>query len=152
MPKRTNDFQELVDLIHRALVPKGAKIGSSVMLPSSTGDMREIDVLIESDIGPYCIKIAVEAKDHNRKLDVTEIDNLIGKYTDGKLNINKIIIVSRSGFTDLAYKKAVNSHLDIELKTLKEAKEISWDDKIPQDIILNIPPHLLDIKLSGFNS
>ncbi len=33
MPKRCNDFQDLVTLIQEALVPQGAKVTPSAMVP-----------------------------------------------------------------------------------------------------------------------
>lgn len=81
MPKRSNSFQDLVTLIQEALVPLGATVTPSAMVPSKTsGNLREIDVLIETAVGPYSIRIAVEVKDEGRKLDATRIETIIGKY------------------------------------------------------------------------
>jgi len=146
MPQRTNDFQQLVDLLQRALAPKGAKITSSAMVPGSqSGNLREIDVLIETKVGPYNMKIAVEAKDHKRKLNVNDIEALIGKYFSGDIHVNHVVIVAHRGFTVGAQKKAAANN--IELKTLAEANKEDWNTKIPQIINFKIEPHILGIQL-----
>jgi hypothetical protein len=73
MPKRTNDFQQLVHMIQLAFAPTGAKVTESVL-----DHTREIDVLIEAPVGPYHVKIAVEAKDQKRPLDVSVIEEMVG--------------------------------------------------------------------------
>jgi Restriction endonuclease len=120
MPKRCNDFQDLVTLIQEALVPQGAKVTPSAMVPGpNSGTLREIDILIETPVGPYDIKIAVEAKDEGRKMDATKIETIIGKYRGrGSLVVNKVVVVAHRGFTEEAMNRARDE--DIELLTLDE--------------------------------
>jgi hypothetical protein len=81
MPQRTNEFQNLVSLIQKALAPKSAKVTDSAMVEvDGLGTLREVDVLIEGAFGPYTIKIAVEATDRGRKLTLQQFDSLVGKY------------------------------------------------------------------------
>jgi hypothetical protein len=122
MPQRTNDFQQLVALVHRALAPTGAKITESALVPvPGLGGVREIDILMESECGSYHIKMAIEAKDHRRKLDNTDIDEIIGKYRGvAGIPVDKIVIVSHRGFNNRAIARAKMEN--IELMTLAEAK------------------------------
>ena len=83
--------------------------------------LREIDILIETPIGPYDIKIAVEAKDEGRKLDATKMEAIIGKYRGrGSLLVNKVVVVAHRGFTEESTNRAKDE--DIELMTLDEAQ------------------------------
>ncbi len=140
MPKRSNPFQELVTLIQEALVPLGATVTPSAMVPSKTsGNLREIDVLVETAVGPYSIKIAVEAKDEGRKLDATRIEAIIGKYRgSGALQVNKIVLIARNGFTPEARTRARDE--DIDLLTVNEATACPWCRLVPQSFQLNFPP------------
>jgi len=119
MPKRSNDFQELVDSIHRLFSPTGATITTSAMVASEGGRPREVDILIEfkTDLAiPF--KIAVEAKDHTRPIDAIGVERYIGKYnTRGGINVDKVVIVAHS-FTPAAKKRAVD--LGFSLHTLNE--------------------------------
>jgi hypothetical protein len=99
MPKRTNDFQKLVRLVQQSLVPAGARVTESAMVENQ-GTPREIDVLVELPAGMYRMKIAVEAKDHKRAVDVGVVEQIAAKYRVGDgILVNQVGIVSRSGFT-----------------------------------------------------
>jgi hypothetical protein len=142
MPKRTNNFQQLVYMIQMALAPSGAKITESAIVDG----MREIDVLIESAVGPYSIKIAVEAKDEKRPLDVLTIEQMIGKYQSaGGIPVNKVVIVARNGFTGTAKTRAAQTN--IELFTLDEAKQSDWTKLVPQQMAWRMPPHIDRVEL-----
>src|ERR1035437_2107780 len=126
MPQRTNEFQHLVKLIHQTLAPAGAKVTESaeVSVPGF-GHIREIDVLIESDLSPYRIKVAAEAKDHSRKLNITDIEAIIARYKSAVSPIvDKVVIVSRRGFAKRAVEKARSA--GIELMTLNEVSGSGW--------------------------
>lgn len=101
MPRRTNFFQNLVTLVQQALVPTGAKVLASHMVPGLTpGRTREIDVYIETAIGPYSMRIAVEAKDESRKFDVTSMEEIVGKYRGrNNVSVDKVVVVTHRGFT-----------------------------------------------------
>jgi hypothetical protein len=132
MPQRTNEFQDLVTLIQEALVPVGAKVTASAMVPGpSSGAEREIDILVETQVGPYMIKIAVEAKDEGRKLDATKIEAIIGKYFScGGLSVNKVAVVAHRGFTSEAVVRARD--VGIDLFTISEAQHTCWLGMVPQ--------------------
>ena len=140
MPKRSNSFQDLVTLIQEALAPLGATVTPSAMVPSRTsGNLREIDVLVETSVGPYSIKIAVEAKDERRKLDATKIEAIIGKYRgNGALQVNKIVVIARNDYTPEARTRARDE--DIDLLTVIEATSCQWYRLVPQSFQLNHPP------------
>jgi hypothetical protein len=113
-------------LVQRALAPEGAVVTPSALMETGTqGETREIDVLIETRIGEYRIRIAVEAKDEGRPMDSTKFESIIGKYlVEGGLKVNKIVVVTHHGYYEPVIERA--RRLDIELLTLEEAKQIDW--------------------------
>ena len=135
MPQRTNEYQHLVKLIHQALAPAGAKVTESAMVTApGFGQLREIDVLVESEVNPYRMKIAVEAKDHNRKLNVTDIEAIIGKYKSAVSPIvDKVVVVSRRGFAKHAVEKAKAA--GIELVRLSEISGSELQKMVPHRIV-----------------
>ncbi len=144
MPKRTNDFQDLVSLIQKALAPKGAKVTDSALVGE---DAREIDVLIEGNLGQFRMRVAVEAKDEKRKMDSTKFESILGKYlTDGGIKVNKIVIVTHQGFTGPVIKRA--KVLGVELLTLKQAELKSWRDTIKPSLMFRVQPHVCRVTLS----
>jgi hypothetical protein len=103
MPKRTNDFQELVALVQKALAPDGAVVTESALVEAGCdGETREIDVLIDTKVGEYRIRIAVEAKDEGRPMDSTRFESIIGKYlVEGGVRVNKVAVITHQGFYQL---------------------------------------------------
>lgn len=132
MPIRSNEFQHLITLIEGAIASQGAKvIPSAEITEPSSGAKREVDILIENNVGSHLIRIAIECRNHSRPADVSWIDSLKGKYRD--LSIDKVIAVSKSGFTKQALKKAES--LNIDALTLKQAEEAEWTSFLPQKTV-----------------
>jgi hypothetical protein len=151
MPKRSNSFQDLVALIERALAPVGAKITESAEVSGEDGSTREIDVLLESAIGSYAIRIAVEAKDEARKMDLVKFESIVGKYSKmTQLKIDKVVVVARAGFSKAVIKRAAREN--ITLLTLERAMTADWAS-FPQKVTFRIPPHLAMFEIEPpFNS
>ena len=116
------------------MAPAGATVQESAMIPERTsGTLREIDILIKHSIAGIALHIAVECRDRARKGDVEWIDALIGKYRD--LGIDKVIAVSREGFTSAALKKAQANN--IETRTLEKALRTNWPNQFYRLVLAN---------------
>ena len=127
MPKRTNEFQQLVAYIYSKIAPMGGKVTESAEL-SEDGSVtkREIDILIEHRVAGVEIKIAIECRDRSRDETVEWIDSLVGKYS--RLRVNKVVAVSSSGFSNEAQRKA-STH-GIDTITAEEARQVDWTARI----------------------
>lgn len=122
MPQRSNAFQQLVLLLHEQL-DEGSVVSESAMLKDSrTGELREVDVIIAAEIAGYDIQIGVECVDTTRRAPVTWVEQVWAKHLD--LPTNKLILVSRAGFSPRALKKA--KALGIVAISLDEAREADW--------------------------
>ncbi|MFC9694656.1 hypothetical protein ACFTSF_39280 [Kribbella sp. NPDC056951] len=113
MPKRSNDYQRVVYYIHKHLSPDAVVTESAMLTDSRTGKPREIDVLVEGEVGGYPVRIAIEVRDHKRPADVQWIEQVSGKYES--LPVDKVVVVSRAGFWSTALTKAAS--LGIEALT-----------------------------------
>ena len=122
-------------------------IESALVDVPGMNEPREIDVLIETAIGPYHMKIAVEAKDNRRKLDSTQFESLVGKYfVEGGLKVNKVVIVTHNGFFNPVIQRA--KQLGVELLTLSEAKDVDWSKFQPSIKPFQTFPRICDIEVS----
>ena len=147
MPKRTNPFQALIKHVAQQLAPSGVAVRESIELeelgvPSPA--KREIDVVLELDGGVTKTRIALDCRDHGRPSSIQWVDELIGKYRN--LPIDKVIAVSRSGFTQTARKKAALN--GIELLTLDEATEHPWPAEFVKLGVLRLKHHMEIKKIS----
>jgi restriction endonuclease len=123
MPPRSNSFQRLILLIEASLAPIGARIIESLMLRDLvSGHLREIDIAIDIPSGPRTIRVALECRDHKRPASVQWINELTGKYMH--LPVDRIVAVSRSGFTKSARDKA--AAVKIDLLTFEDAPNFDW--------------------------
>lgn len=85
---------------------------------------RQIDVLISGDIAGNKIRIVVDGKLFNKKVDVKAVDSFIGFVRD--VGAHKGILVSQRGFTEAAIQRAYNDELDIELDILSFEELKAW--------------------------
>jgi hypothetical protein len=69
-----------------------------------TGNKREVDVCIETEVAGHAVLISLECRDSARKQTVEWVDQMHGKHSS--LPTNQLVLVSRSGFTRNAIKKA----------------------------------------------
>src|SRR5215210_7497541 len=126
MPKRTNEFQQLMHYIYGQIVPEGATVTESAFLKERDSDSeREVDILIEHEIAGTTVRIAVECRDRSRSDSIEWIDSLIGKYRD--LAVDKVIAVNRLGFAERAVQKATANRIDT--RTLEEALDTDWSEE-----------------------
>ena len=124
MPKRTNDFQELIITIYEQITPDYGKVTESGMVyDKDAKTLREVDILIEYRLTHHNFKMMIECRDRSRKDSVEWIDGLIGKSKS--LEVNKVVAVSMKGFTDSAIKKANNNGIDT--LSIDEAVEKDWE-------------------------
>ena len=125
MPKRTNEFQELIATVYAQIVPEGGKVtGSGMVHDRDAGVLREVDILIEYRYAHHDQKIAIECRDRSRKDSVEWIDSLIGKIKS--LSVNKLVAVSKEGFTDSARTKAAAHNIDV--LTVEQAIDTDWEN------------------------
>lgn len=86
-------------------------------IPNRKGTKRELDILIKSVVNNSKIQIAIECKDHKRKIGEPSIEAFKSKC-DSIPNINKKIFVSAKGFSKGAIDAAKD--YDIDLYRLEE--------------------------------
>jgi hypothetical protein len=105
VPKRTNLFQEVVEILHSHMAGD-ATVEASAMLPSrSTGALREVDVVIRAKQAGHDVIVSVEAMGRSRPADRTWVDQMVGKHAD--LPTSKLVLVAQKGFTRDARAAAV---------------------------------------------
>jgi hypothetical protein len=127
MPRRTNEFQQLVTLIQRCLAPEGAIITESALIKDGKDEDREIDILMDTSAGPYRVRVAVEAKDEGRPMDITKFESILGKYfAKGGVPVDQVVVVTHRGFYGPVVNRAKLYGGDVVLLKLSEAKDLDW--------------------------
>jgi hypothetical protein len=121
MPKRTNEFQQLVFLL-QAQLGSGAKVTESKLLTDkTTGHEREVDIVVEDERHGTKVILGIECRGTKAKVHLPDVDQLIETHRN---LTHKLIIVSKAGFTKRALKKAEMSL--VETIQLADATDVDW--------------------------
>ncbi len=102
-----------------------AKVTLNAKLPNRSGNIREIDVLVQAKVNGENIGIAFECKDYKQKVTEPIIDAFSTKCRELP-QVDKGIIVTTSGFTKGAQKEAKSLKIGLYL-----IDELPLDEIIP---------------------
>ena len=96
-------YKQALKKLEKTPLPADAIINSpGFLIDKVTNQQREVDVLIEHTVGTSNIKIALECRNRQAIQDTTWIEQIHGKF--GSLDVNKIIAVSTSPFSEFRRK------------------------------------------------
>src|SRR5258708_38906786 len=103
-------FEELAAEIQRELMPD-AKIQTNIKRQGRRSETwRQIDILIEFRVGQFDVSIAVDCKDYRVPVDTKDVEAVIAMVDD--LGVTKGAIVSASGFSEPAIRRATDAGID----------------------------------------
>jgi len=98
MPKRTNERQQIIEMLKAMLVGENCTVTPSKMLRDAvTGAEREVDVVAEYDVEGDVFVQSFEVTSKGHRADVTWAEQLIKKHEN--LPTGHLYLVSWSGFT-----------------------------------------------------
>ncbi len=97
MPKRTNAFQTVVFMIQSHIAGRAKVTESAELTDLVTGEPREVDVCIETQVAGHEIIVSIECRDQARKQAVGWIEEMHAKHS--RLPTDHLVLVSSSGFT-----------------------------------------------------
>jgi hypothetical protein len=111
---KTPDWKELeylVVMIQQQLSPD-ATVKHDVKLDGIESETkRQIDVLVEQNVGQYTMRIIIDCKDYSKPVDVKGVEEFQGLINDVKAH--KGALVCPSGFTKAALKRAKKLQMDL---------------------------------------
>lgn len=104
-------LEHLVVSIQKQLSPD-ASVQHDVMLDGIDSETkRQIDVLVEQNIGQYTIRIVIDCKDYSKPVDVKGVEEFHGLVQD--VRAHKGALVCPAGFTKSALKRARKLQIDL---------------------------------------
>ena len=105
MPRRTNERQEIIELLKRITAgPNCTDTSSKLRKDAVTGDEREVDVVAENEVDGDRFVQSFEVTSKSRRADVTWVEQLLQKHQH--LETDRLILVSWKGFTASARRLA----------------------------------------------
>jgi hypothetical protein len=122
LPRRGNPFQSLVRELHAAAPVGCTVIESAELRDIQTGEIREVDLVIEANVEGYSVRISVECTASRRPADVTWVEEMIVKHQN--LPTDRLVLVSAAGFSRQAATKARANRADV--LALGEVAGVEW--------------------------
>lgn len=121
------EYQEAVALLYEQLDDLGT-VRRNVFIPDKvTGQPRQVDVLVEIRAYEQTLRLLVDAKFHQDKIDVKDVEEVLA-LADA-VNAPQAVIVAPNGWTEPAAKKAKHANLSLRLLDLEDALELLVPDK-----------------------
>jgi hypothetical protein len=93
-----------------------------------SGTTRQIDVWATGEVAGREITLAIECKFYKAKVDIKTVDSFIGFLED--VGADKGVLITTTGFTSGAEKRAKAARIDLEVMSLESAMETDWGDYI----------------------
>jgi len=123
-PKPGRDLEQLVESLERALTTNNCVSIESPckMKDKVTGNLREHDVVLHIRQSHHCMDLAIECRDRNSKVKVSEVEAFNQKCHD--TGVDKGVMVSSKGFDRTVLAKA--ARYNIRCLTLAEAQNLGW--------------------------
>jgi Restriction endonuclease len=126
-------FERLIHQIHEQYGISGAQIKLDDRVEGQDSKtLRQIDISIRTQIGPYKIFIAVECKDHATPLDVGDVGAFAA--LKGDVRASKGVMVATGGFTTAAVELARTYGIDT--RTYIDTVSDDWGTDVSVPILL----------------
>lgn len=126
MPKRTNEFQQLVYLIQRQLEGTGKVTESKLLTDSVTQKPVEVDIVVETTVNGVPLTVGLECNAEKRKASIEWVREMLGKHNT--LPITTTVLVSKRGFSKDAI--ALATRMGLVPLTLSEATDQNWREYV----------------------
>jgi hypothetical protein len=122
MPRRTNAFQRIIALLNATLAERCSVVESAMLRDKVTNEEREVDILITTTAGSYTLTIGIEVVSWARPAGTPWVERMRARHDN--LPVDKLVLVSESGFTGPAEVKA--KFYGIETLTVESALNTDW--------------------------
>jgi hypothetical protein len=97
VPRRTNPFQAVIFFVQKHFAGEATVTESAELIDLVSGEKREVDVCIETQVANHRVIISLECRDHKRPQSIGWIEEMHAKHS--RLPTNVLVLVSSSGFT-----------------------------------------------------
>ena len=139
------ELESLVAMIQKQLSPE-ASVQHNVMLDGIDSETkRQIDVLVEQNIGQYTMRIVIDCKDYSKPVDVKGIEEFHGLVQD--VRAHKGALVCPAGFTKSALKRA--QKLQIDLYRPVSTGKHKWKAKVTAPVLCDFRNSYMSFGISG---
>jgi hypothetical protein len=92
-----------------------------------SGIERQVDIWLCASVAGEELTVAVECKCHEKTpVSIKDVDAFYGFLED--VGANKGVLISNTGFTERATRRADGANIAVKTLTLEEAEDFDWDE------------------------
>jgi hypothetical protein len=104
VPRRSNLHQAAIYYVKRHYAPADVVVTESRMLyDRDSGEDREVDIVMEGNLGDERVTISIEVKAEKRRMGAPWVETMLRKHE--RMPTDKLVLVSWSGFSAPALRK-----------------------------------------------
>lgn len=127
-------LEHLVAEIQRQLAPDASVQHNVHLYGVDTETQRQIDVLVEQQVGQYAMRIVIDCKDYSKPVDVKGVEEFVGLIRD--VRAQKGALVCPKGFTEAA--KRLADKLQIEIYSPVDTDPHKWTTKVALPVMCDV--------------
>lgn len=121
------EYQDAVGMLYDQMQSIGKVYKNKYIPDKLTGQNRQVDVWCEKEVGEHLIKILIDAKRRNEKIDVKVVEEVLA-LADA-VNADKAVIVTNAGWTEPAKRRADFCRMDLRILTFDKATDLIVEEK-----------------------
>jgi len=121
------EYQEAVARLYEQADGLGDVRRNTFLPDRTTGQPRQVDVLIEIEAKGHPLRLVIDAKYRRGKINVRHVEEVIALAE--AVGANKCVLVAANGWTKPAERKAAMSGTDLILLDIDEALDLVVEDK-----------------------
>lgn len=125
------DLEVLVAKIQQQLAPEAKVAHNAKLTGRRSGIPRQIDVLVQQNIGQYTMSIVIDSKDYKDPVDVKGVEEFQGLVDD--VGVQRGVMVCPAGFTAAAKNRAKD--LQIDLYSPIDTDPHKWTAKVTIPVV-----------------
>jgi hypothetical protein len=92
-----------------------------------SGVKRQVDVWLEATVGDnHVVTVAIECRRYEKPVTIKDIDAFCGFLDD--VGANKGVMISHSGYTGGAEKRAQAAGIELRMLTIEQAEDFDWEE------------------------
>jgi len=138
------ELEYLVAMIQEQLSPD-ASVQHNVMLDGLDSETkRQIDVLVEQNIGQYTMRIVIDCKDYSKPVDVKGVEEFHGLVQD--VRAHKGALVCPAGFSKSALRRAKKLQIDL-YRPISTGKH-KWQAKVTAPVLCDFRSSYMSFGIS----
>ena len=124
-------YEDEIEWHFRAQYPSAKISRDARVLGKLSRQERQVDILIEDHASDFVIRVAVDAKYRNKRIDVNDVEGFLGFLRDIGANVG--VMITTEGYSEAAMSRAHHDDVDLQLDILnfKELKEFQSPLAIP---------------------